>query len=403
MTSRMTGKRLLIYSHDSYGLGHLRRCQTIANHLSSAHDDLSVLIISGSPVVGSFDLHPRVDFIRVPGIVKLDNNTYAPTALGVSTEELMEIRSVIILETARRYQPDVFLVDKEPLGLRGEVRDTLIHLKGTGTRNILGLREIMDEPERLRDEWERKGAIEAVDTLYDEIWVYGPKSVYDPLAGVGMSEKTTARIRYSGYLRRALGEFADEPAGNAEPYILATAGGGNDGAVMIDWLLSAYEADPTLLCPVKIVFGPFLAADERYGFRDRIARQPRIQAINFHTNMEAMVDGAAGLVTMGGYNTFCEILSFDKPALIVPRTHPRLEQLIRATRAQELGLARLMLPTGEPDDAARMAAALHALPTQPRPSAAGVADLLGGLERVERFFDEAVAVRRHRPALKSVG
>ena len=398
----MTGKRLLIYSHDSYGLGHLRRCQTIANHLSAMHDDLSVLIISGSPVVGSFDLHPRVDFIRVPGIVKLDNNSYAPTALGISTEELMEIRSVIILETARRYKPDVFLVDKEPLGLKGEVRDSLSYLKATGTKNILGIREVMDDPDRLREEWERKGATEAVDTLYDEIWVYGPREVYEPLDGVGLADRTMERVRYTGYLRRAIGAFSDETP-EEEPYILVTAGGGNDGDVIIDWLLSAYESDPTLPHKAKIVFGPFLASDDRTGFRDRIARLDRVQAINFHTNMEAMVDGAAGLVTMGGYNTFCEILSFDKPALIVPRTHPRLEQYIRAARAQELGLAKMLL--ADDDNAAgRMARALHALPCQPRPSDARIAGLLGGLEQIEHLFSAAVAGATKRPTLvQSVG
>lgn len=398
----MTGKRLLIYSHDSYGLGHLRRCQTIANHLSSLHDDLSVLIISGSPVVGSFDLHPRVDFIRVPGIVKVDNNTYAPTALGVTTEELMEIRSVIILETARRYKPDVFLVDKEPLGLRGEVNDTLIHLKQAGTRNILGIREVMDDPARLREEWERKGAIDAVDNLYDEIWVYGPQAVFEPLEGVGLADKTMQRVRYTGYLRRTVGEFSEETPDEEEPYILVTAGGGNDGAVMLDWLIGAYESDPSLPHRAKIVFGPFLSGDERQGFRDRVARLDRIQAINFHTNMEAMVEGAAGLVTMGGYNTFCEIISFDKPALIVPRTHPRLEQYIRASRAQELGLARMMLPDGE-DDAGRMAAALHHLSLQPKPSAAQLPGLLSGLEQIEILFSAAVAERGRRPVLATTG
>ena len=37
---------------------------------------------------------------------------------------------------------------------------------------------------------------------------------------------------------------------------------------------------------------------------------------------------------MGGYNTFCEVLSFDKRALIVPRHTPRLEQAIRAEAAE---------------------------------------------------------------------
>ena len=69
---------------------------------------------------------------------------------------------------------------------------------------------------------------------------------------------------------------------------------------------------------------------------------------------------------MGGYNTFCEILSFDKRALIVPRHTPRLEQTIRAEAAQRLGLARML---AEPRDGAlpdigAMVRALKALPQQ---------------------------------------
>ncbi|GGE15847.1 membrane protein [Aureimonas endophytica] len=395
----MNGQRLLIYSHDSYGLGHLRRCQTIANHLTATHEDLAVIIITGSPVVGSFDFHPRVDFIRVPGIVKLDGNTYASSVAGLAAEEMMEIRSVIILETARRFRPDVFLVDKEPLGLRGEVREALGFLRREGTRNVLGIREVLDDTVLLKDEWERKGALDAVETLYDDIWIYGPRDVYRPLDGLGLSDKALRRARYTGYLRRVLSDEAPPmPEGPVEPYLLVHAGGGGDGALVIDWVISAYERDPALPWRSRIVFGPFLSADEKATFRDRIAAVPKLSAETFVTNMEALVDGASGLVTMGGYNTFCEMLSFDKPTLMVPRTRPRLEQYIRATRAEELGLLRVMLPDGERDPE-RMAAALRALPDQPPPSAARLPGLLSGLEEIDRLFVDAVAERRRRPAL----
>ena len=58
---------------------------------------------------------------------------------------------------------------------------------------------------------------------------------------------------------------------------------------------------------------------------------------------------ASGIVAMGGYNTFCEILTLDKPALIIPRSVPRQEQLIRAERAVKLGLASMLDPAGERD------------------------------------------------------
>jgi predicted glycosyltransferase len=92
-----------------------------------------------------------------------------------------------------------------------------------------------------------------------------------------------------------------------------------------------------------------------------------VSIIEFDNRMEDLVSAAKAVVTMGGYNTYCEILSFDKPALIVPRILPREEQLIRTRRAVELGLVEMLLPS-EAADAGRMAAALRSLPNRPRPS-----------------------------------
>jgi predicted glycosyltransferase len=106
-----------------------------------------------------------------------------------------------------------------------------------------------------------------------------------------------------------------------------------------------------------------------------------------------MMAQASGVVAMGGYNTFCEILSFDKPALIVPRTVPRMEQYIRAARAEELGLVR-MLPEDDSKDAGLMARALRQLPDQPPPSHNMMPGMLDGLMSVERLV--AAWVARHR-------
>jgi predicted glycosyltransferase len=105
----------------------------------------------------------------------------------------------------------------------------------------------------------------------------------------------------------------------------------------------------------------------------------------------------SAVVAMGGYNTFCEILSFDKTALIVPRTEPRREQLIRAERAARLGLVR-MLPEDEEHDPAVMAACLHEIDAWPRPSAGLRRRLLGGLDRIAELcapaFDNRVRAAR---------
>jgi predicted glycosyltransferase len=87
---------------------------------------------------------------------------------------------------------------------------------------------------------------------------------------------------------------------------------------------------------------------------------------------------------MGGYNTFCEVLSLDKRALIVPRTEPRLEQYIRASRAAEIGLVSMLTHDGSCDPAV-MAAALRALPRQSLPSDVAIPGLLAGLRNVSRL------------------
>ncbi len=177
-------RRVLIYSHDSFGLGHLRRCLAIAHSLVERHKKMSVLILSGSPIIGSFDFRARVDFVRVPGVIKLRNGEYTSLSLHISVEQTLELRASIIRHTALAFAPDIFIVDKEPLGLEGEVADTLGILKDRGTSLVLGLRDVMDEPQLLAPEWKRKNVSPALENLYDQIWVYGLRHLWDPLDGL---------------------------------------------------------------------------------------------------------------------------------------------------------------------------------------------------------------------------
>jgi predicted glycosyltransferase len=376
--------RLLIYSHDSFGLGHLRRCRAIAHHLVEIYRHLSVLILSGSPIIGSFDFRARVDFVRVPGVIKLRNGEYTPLQLHLDIEKTLAMRSSIIQHTADIFDPHLFLVDKEPLGLRGEVRDALVMLKERGTRLVLGLRDVMDEPKSLLAEWRRKNVYPALYDLYDEIWVYGLPQIFDPLTELPGMLPLAKKVSFTGYLRRSLPSAPPEAYEHElpdRPYILITTGGGGDGEALIDWVLRAYEADPGIPYAALVVFGPFMNLERRLEFQERAARLPGMFAITFEARFERLLERALGVVAMGGYNTFCEILSFGKPSLIVPRTEPRQEQFLRATRAEQLGLVRML-----PDDGARaperMAAELRALSTWPAPEAAAIPGLLGGLEAI---------------------
>src|SRR5512132_2075 len=409
MRQRRGHFRLLIYSHDTFGLGHLRRCRTIAHALVDRRPDLSVLILSGSPIIGSFSFRNRVDFVRIPGVIKLEDGDYRPLSLDIGLDAILSIRAKIIRHTAESFDPDILLVDKEPHGLRGEVKDTLTMPKARGTPLVLGLRDVMDEPGQLAEEWERKNAAPALIDLYDSIWVYGLPQVCNALEGISLPAAARAKVRYTGYLRREPAAIYRAPASctpiGGDPYLLVTTGGGGDGAQLIDWVLRAYEYDRDLPYSALLVLGPFMRSSLQAEFMARVSLLERVHAITFEANVEYLMAAASGIVAMGGYNTFCEILSFDKPALIVPRTEPRLEQYIRASRAQALGLTR-MLDTGRDTGAERMAAALRTLPYQPKPSDVRIPGLLDGLEVigdfVHRWLDRPAASARRLTLMHEV-
>ena len=261
-------KRVLVYSHDSFGLGHLRRCREIAHSLVGSDSDISVLILSGSPIIGSFDFRARVDFVRIPGVIKLRNGEYTSLKLHIDTEHTLAIRSSIVERTAQVFDPHLFLVDKEPLGLCGEVRDTLAMMKARGTACVLGLRDVMDDPVLLETEWRRKNVLPTLEAFYDDIWVYGLPQICDPLAGIPLSTSLRKRMTYTGYLGRHVSEAAPVfvPEKIDDPFLLVTVGGGGDGEAIVDWVLSAYEADPDLPYPALLVLGPFMSSQHQGRF-----------------------------------------------------------------------------------------------------------------------------------------
>ena len=386
---KSSGAKILLYSHDTFGLGHLRRSMTIAHSLVARHKKLSVLILTGSPIIGAYDFRSRVDFVRVPGVIKLRNGNYTALNLHIKIDETIELRRSIIERTAEVFDPDVLIVDKEPNGLHGEVSGALDMLKARGTKLVLGLRDVLDEPSVLRKEWRRKHSMETVRSAYDEVWVYGHKALYKPLTGLKVPADVEQKTVYTGYLPRPLtqaGSTQHWPSIVDQDFLLVMTGGGGDGAELVDWVLRTYETGRALPWPALFVLGPFMALEEREAFRERASKLRNVDVIVFHNQAEQLVERARAVVCMGGYNTFCEVLTYDKPALIVPRTHPRREQLIRASRAQELGLARMLPGTDETGrfvpDVDAMTKALHDLADQPPPSARMLPDLMAGLDTV---------------------
>lgn len=394
---RLNHARILMYSHDTFGLGHLRRCRAIAHALVEEYKGLQVLIISGSSIAGAFNFKARVDFLKIPSVIKLSNGDYTSLGKHIDLSETLAMRRSLIRDTAAVFQPDLMLVDKEPLGLHAEMLETLQMLRERGTALVLGLRDVMDAPELLDREWRRAEVMARIEALYDAIWIYGPAGFHDPLTGLEVPGRVRERIRYTGFLRRPPPHGIPNHVPPDEDYILVTIGGGGDGGQLVADVLSAVEFDADRPYQTVIVLGPFMPAEEREALRQRAERLERVSLWEFDSRIEHLMAGASAIVSMGGYNTFCEILSFDKPALIVPRVRPREEQLIRARRGRELGFTDMLLPE-EAGDPRRLAALLRALPLRPPPSATLDSAQLDGLPAVCRLVGEQLGYHaRLRP------
>lgn len=326
-----------MYSHDTYGLGHIRRTMAIASHLRD--ENTNILILTGSPLAGRFTFPDNIDFVRIPGMIKKTNEEYLPLSIKINPDHALEIRKNIILTTAQSFRPDLFIVDKEPQGLKKEILPTLEWLKEAmpETKTILGLRDIMDDSQTICKDWEEKGVYEVLNDLYSEIWVYGIREFYDPIAEYLIPESISKKMIFTGYIprnipsSRAVSKFKNRyTSNNGDKLVVVTTGGGGDGYSVMNTYLSMLESTTTRP-PFSsvLITGPFMRREGRDEITER-AKKLGIRTWHFYKRMEIVLAAADLVVTMGGYNTICEVLTQGKVSLIIPRETPRKEQLIRA-------------------------------------------------------------------------
>ncbi len=334
-----------MYSHDTYGLGHIRRTMAIASQLRNP--STNILILTGSPIAGRFSFPEQVDFVRIPGMIKKTNEEYLPMSIKINAGHALDIRKKIITATIKAFQPHMFIVDKEPLGLKKEILPTLKWLRKCcpNTRTVLGLRDIMDDAETVKDNWKKKGIYQALDTYYSEIWTYGIQDYYDPIKEYGIPESISRKIQFTGYIPReiksnkdAIRERKRHKIRKADKLVVVTTGGGGDGYPVIDAYLSMLE-DQGPIIPYRsiLITGPFMPKAQRKEIFWR-SKKLKVKVFHFYRQMEKILAAADLVISMGGYNTVCELMSQKTVSLLIPRETPRLEQTLRAQCFSERNL-----------------------------------------------------------------
>lgn len=346
-------KRILIYSHDTYGLGNIRRMLSVVEHLVDRDPEISALILSGSPMVHAFRLSKRIDYIKLPCLERDSNGDYGSKFLELSYKNLLSLRADLILNTILNFEPDLIIVDKKPLGVQNEIAPALDVLRRRANRAklVLLLREILDDPATTMAVWERNGYHNTIRELYDAVLVVGSKNVFDTAREYGFPMSTQEKIRYCGYIGKPNDSRPSKTVRlelglqEEEALIVVTAGGGKDGYHLMDVAMSAFA---TAAKPPKthmlLILGPEMDQAERDVLLSASAKVESVTVCEYTTEMMTYLNAADVVVSMAGYNSVTELLSLGKPAVLVPRTVPVLEQWIRATRLEKLGLFAVIHP-----------------------------------------------------------
>ena len=334
--------KILIYSHDAYGLGNIRRTLLLAQTLREEFTDAAILMVTGSPVIHSFRIPERVDYIKLPCLDRVEADSYEPLYLGQHSAVVKQMRQDMLHRSILNFAPDLLIVDKRPGGIDNELVQTLeaLHQQPQRPRLVLGVRDILDEPERTRRSLHTSQSFDLIDRYYDEVWVYGVPEIFDHLGEYGYPAPIVAKTHYCGYLRRPV---ATAKRKQGAPRVLVTTGGGADGSAVVEAYLAGLMTLPRgVALRTKVIFGPQMPAAERQALLERFGHLHDVKFRDFKPDLTAEYAKADVVVAMAGYNTVCELLSSGKRAVLVPREHPVQEQLIRARKLAELGIFGLV-------------------------------------------------------------
>ena len=346
--------KILHYSHDSLGLGHIRRTLALVRRLAHDLPDTAQLVLTGSMQFGAYEWPPHVDCVKLPTVRKKTTGEYHSPHLHGSIEAVAALRESIILSTINHFKPDLVLVDKAPGGLNGEMMRSLHCLKQERPETLLvfGMRDIEDDAETTRRDWIRGNIYSLLENVYDAILLYGARELFDPVTEYHLSPEIAQKMYSCGYVfgtgeRTVTAERLRQKLGiRTERLVLVTAGGGADGFQIINTYLEMLAKRPSP-APFHslIVAGPQMAVSEYKVLEQYAATVASAVTLKLFTPRLSNYLRIADLViTMGGYNTVMEILGNGRRSIIVPRVRPRREQLIRAQRLAARNLVRMIHP-----------------------------------------------------------
>lgn len=371
-----SGLRVMLYSHNTRGLGHATRSIALAWSLYERLPEASVLYCGGSLHEMSSLLPPNADYIKLPSFDarKVGQKTQiVPARLRISREQQSAIRRAILGSVAETYQPQVLLADFYPVGKERELIDGLDWMKSHPTSRVyLGFRDVIDDPvytiRFLKDH------LDSIRKYVDRIFIYGDPALFDFVHAYQLPADIASRSVYTGYIvNRGVPWRSVESIRSllgvreGQSLIVVSAGGGKDAA---DILLSVIRVQRQFAEQHNwhwVVVGGPLAREEEWQHLQEAVQGTSVILVRYWPVLSEVINAADLFIGTCGYNLAAEIIATGTPAIFIPIPRQETEQVIRAEILNRSGLGQVVpFQPGETEQ--RLASLLSDWFARPKPA-----------------------------------
>jgi predicted glycosyltransferase len=312
--------RILIFTHDGRGLGHLRRLARLGSVLQR---HASVLFITGHREA-SWIVPRECEYIHLPSLDSLDprrSRQWGRVPFLRCTNSLTAGRALrrdIIASAIERFDPDAMILDYLPLGMDEEMREFV--RASPQRRNYFIARGLLGDPIHIRRDIFTQSAIESLEENYHMILAMTDQKIIDMAEEYALEPQLAEKLVYVGYAaepvtaqeREAI--RAERGIESGSKWVVCGAGGGKEGEALVQRCWEIAQIFPE--CTFDIVAGPrsrlLLRSDVR-------SDEGRIRLHSSEDRRLPLMHAAADVViSRGGYNSLMEACVGDARILVAP-------------------------------------------------------------------------------------
>jgi len=337
--------KIIQYCQHVLGVGHLFRSLEISRALS-AH---RVILVTGGPPV-EIDLPEHVREFRLPDL-QMDNafKGLFSTDKNLTVDQVKKERQKRLLALFENERPDLFLVELYPFGRKAFRFELDPVLKALREKRLApcavfsSVRDILVE----KDDHGKHEArvVKTLNGYFDAVLIHADPDLVEIRETFGPFDEISIPVEYTGYIAPQPSAAAGQrirkqmEMDDSETLIVASAGGGNVGAPLLDAVIRAFARLESDKCRLQVFTGPFMNSKDIDGLKKMAPAG--VQVVKFTADFISYLAAADLSVSMGGYNTTMNILATRVPALLWPFSQNR-EQRLRARRLADRGFLTVL-------------------------------------------------------------